>query len=330
MTFLSVYLKEKGRLVGLFFLFVAIFLAAFFLYGLPMEAVLYPLAVCLVIGLICLAADMARARRKHETLKRLAGLPAAVLTGFPEAETCDDRDYQEIIRLLRKELADLENGMDRRYADMIEYYTLWAHQIKTPIAAMRLTIQNEDSALSRQISDDLFRIEQYVEMVLMFLRLDSDTNDYVIQEYDLDGIVRQAARRFSGQFIHKKIRLRYEPARAKVITDEKWLLFVIEQALSNAVKYTPPGGTVTIDLETPKTLRISDTGIGIAPQDLPRIFEKGYTGCNGRADKRASGIGLYLCRRVCDALGHTITASASPGKGTVIRLGLEQRKIEAE
>ena len=115
----------------------------------------------------------------------------------------------------------------------------------------------------------------------------------------------------------------------RVLTDEKWLSFVIEQVLSNALKYTPQGG-VSVYVEEPKTLCIRDTGIGIAPEDLPRVFERGYTGLQGRADKRASGIGLYLCRRVCDALGHTITARSAPGEGTEIRIGLRRRGLTIE
>lgn len=115
-----------------------------------------------------------------------------------------------------------------------------------------------------------------------------------------------------------------------MLTDEKWLLFVVEQVLTNALKYTMPGGTITVFLEEPLTLCIQDTGIGIAPEDLPRVFEKGYTGVNGRADKKASGLGLYLCRRICTALGHTITANSSPDSGTVIRIRLARRELRPE
>lgn len=330
MRFFLAYLKQRKGLIGVLALFCLIFLAAFWLYSLPLGAVLYPAAVCLVLGILFLFFDVRRTAKKHQLLEKLTSLPSALMETLPEERTQDDRDYQALIRLLREEQAQLENTMSRRYADMIDYYTVWAHQIKTPIASMRLTLQNEDSALSRQLSEDLFRIEQYVEMVLMFLRLDADSTDYVIREYELDAIVRQAVRKYSTQFIHKKVKLHYEPVNARVITDEKWLLFVVEQVLSNAVKYTPAGGSVTIDLEQPKTLCIRDTGIGIAPEDLPRIFEKGYTGYNGRNDKKASGIGLYLCRRICHNLGHRITANSSLDSGTVIRIHLEQRTISVE
>ena len=113
----------------------------------------------------------------------------------------------------------------------------------------------------------------------------------------------------------------YQPLNAQIMTDEKWLLFVIEQILSNALKYTQQG-CVSIYLESPKILCIRDTGMGIAAEDLPRIFEKGYTGYNGRTDKKASGLGLYLCARICRNLGHGISAESEPDKGTVIKLNL--------
>ena len=208
---------------------------------------------------------------------------------------------------------------------MLDYYTLWAHQIKTPIASMRLSLQQEDTPKARQLLQELSRAEQYVGMVMVYLRL-TGGSDLVLREYELDAIVRRAVRRFAGEFIGRKLKLCYEPLNASCVTYEKWLLFVVEQVLSNALKYTREG-SITITMEHPKTLVIRDTGIGIAPEDLPRIFEKGYTGYNGRGDQKASGLGLYLCRTICKRLGHTITASSVPDHGTAIRIALEQRQI---
>lgn len=329
MEFLSLYLKRHKRGIFVFLLFSLIFGCAFWLYHLPIGAVLYPVLVCTVLGVFWMIFDIVKAYRKHCRLEELAQLPAALMEGFPEAVTAEDVDYQRVIQALREEQSRLENQMNLRYSDMIDYYTVWVHQIKTPIASMRLNLQNEDSAFSRKISEDLFRIEQYVEMVLCYLRLDADSTDYVIREYDLDGIVKQAVRKFAGQFIRRKIGLVYSALDTSVLTDEKWLLFVLEQVLSNALKYTE-SGEITIELEEKKTLCIRDTGIGIAPEDLPRIFEKGYTGYNGRNDKKASGLGLYLCRRICENLGHTIQAESLPGSGTVVKIGLDRRKLEVE
>jgi len=309
--------------------FCMIFAGIFALYHLPLEAVLYPAMLCTLLGLVFWGLEYRKIFEKHKELLRLQELGAGLIQEFPKAENCVEREYQQLVQLLCEEWAELEKQMNDKYSDMMEYYTVWAHQIKTPIASMKLNLQNEDTAFSRQIAEELQRIEQYVEMVLAFLRLDSDSTDYVIKEQNLDELVRSAVKKFSTQFIRKKLRLLYEPLNTTVITDEKWLGFVIEQIVSNALKYTKEG-SITISLEEPKVLCIQDTGIGIAAEDLPRIFEHGYTGYNGRRDKKASGIGLYLCKRICDRLGHGISAVSEPGTGTTIRVDLEQRRLEVE
>lgn len=335
MRFIFSYIWQRRRGIFLFFLFCAIFAGSFLLYHLPVAAVFYPALLCGLIGLLYLTADFHRVRQRYGRLQRLCGEldvyrnDLALLWELPNGETLEDNGYRQLISLLVEAGRNQEDAYRARAQDMVDYYTAWVHQIKTPIASMRLKLQNEDTEFSRTLSGDLFRIEQYVEMVLCYLRLDSQSTDYVFREYDLDGIVRQAVKKYAGEFISRKISLRYEPLCATVLTDEKWLLFVLEQVLSNALKYTQEG-SVTISLEVPKTLCVCDTGIGIAPEDLPRIFEKGYTGCNGRADKRASGLGLYLSQRICKNLGHTLAAESEVGAGTVIRIGLQERKTRVE
>jgi len=323
------YLRKRRKGIALFALFVLIYTAVFLLYQLPARAAAYPVGLCLAVGLAALLWDYWRFSRRHLVLSRIKTATDAIITPLPEPEGLLEADYRQVVALLAQEQQDRVNEMNRRYQDMVDYYTIWAHQIKTPIASMRLHLQTEDTPLSRQLSSDLTRVEQYVEMVLMFLRLDSDSTDYVIRQYDLDTILRQCLRKFAGEFIARKLKLTYIPTEAKVITDEKWLAFVIEQVLSNALKYTASGG-IHIYMEEGKQLCIRDSGIGIAPEDLPRIFEKGYTGCNGRSDRKASGIGLYLCRRICHNLGHTITAVSTLGRGTTVRIGLMQKTLGIE
>ncbi len=326
--------------VLLYFIFLIIFVSAFALYHIPVQAAAYPLSLCGIIGLVLVVCGYIRDCRKYKILMELKSREGELMNGFPKPSDGIEEAYQEIIEKLRREEADLIAMMSRRYNDMTDYYTTWVHQVKTPIAAIRLMLQNEDTDLSRKLTEEIVRIEQYVDMVLCYLRLDFETTDYVFGTYSLDDIVRQAVRKLSGQFINRGIRLCYEPLGVDVLTDEKWLLFVIEQVLSNAIKYIGPvskgtksasgSGSISIYLEEPKTLCIRDTGIGIATEDLPRIFEKGYTGCNGRSDKRASGIGLYLCSRICKNLNHTISADSVPDKGSVIRIGLDRRDIDVE
>ena len=323
------YVRERRRALIAFGAVCAVFAASFALYHLPLAAVGYPAGLCLIAGLIWAVWDSRRLRRQHDQLQRLITMGADMDQNLPEPRTLQEEDAQLLIRALCREQRETVSRMNARYADMMDYYTVWAHQIKTPIAAMALQLNREDTALGRRLRAELMRVEQYVEMVLAYLRLDSESTDYVIREYDLDGIVRQAVKRFAGEFIARHLTLTYQPLHASVVTDEKWLLFVVEQVISNALKYTQAGG-VTITLEEPRTLCIRDTGIGIAPEDLPRVFDKGYTGCNGRADKKASGIGLYLCRRVCRKLGHGIDAQSCLGEGTAIRIDLSHRQLERE
>ena len=316
------YLGQRRGVLLAYALFAGLFCASFALYQVPVGAAAYPSALCAGMGLTMLFLDFLRVRRKHQALLRLQTIETGLAEHFPKAGGMIERDYQAVICAQCDARRRLETEAAARQSDMADYYAAWTHQIKTPIAAMRLRLQGEDTPLSRRLSGDLFRVEQYVEMAMAYQRL-GGPSDYVIREYALDPIVRQAVRKFAGEFIDRKIRLLYEPCGASVLTDEKWLSFVIEQVLSNALKYTPQG-SVIVRMEAPKTLVVRDSGIGVAPEDLPRIFEKGFTGRNGRADKRASGIGLYLCRRVCENLGHTICARSRPGEGTEIRIGLER------
>lgn len=323
------YLLSHKKSIILWTVFAAVFRLTFSLYALPAEAVLYAAAVCFFIAAAWIAVDFASYRRRRIILELLLGEITLTADNLPEPRNAEEEAYQKLIKTLSAYKQSLADEMNGKYTDMIDYYTLWAHQIKTPIAAMRLTLQSEDSTQSRQLSEDLQRIEQYVEMVMCYLRLGSDTNDFVIKKYDLDGIVRQAVRKLSSQFIRRKIKLLYEPLNVTVLTDEKQLLFVVEQVLSNALKYTP-SGSVEITLEQPQTLVIRDTGIGVAAEDVSRVFEKGYTGYNGRTDKKASGLGLYLCRLICGKLGHKISLRSEAGKGTEVRIDLSETKIEVE
>lgn len=312
------YVRENRKVVIALAVYTAVFAFIFWLYRLPLGAVGYAALVCLFLLLVWLAVDYRRFAVRLRLLRRLEQEITLSTEQLPEPDGALEADRRA--RLTRSQ---------QGYQELVEYYTVWAHQIKTPIAAMRLLLQDADTDEQRALLEQLQSVEQYVEMVLGYLRLESPSSDYVIRNYALDDIVRQVVRKYASQFIRRRLRLEYTPLNVSVITDEKWLLFVIEQVLSNALKYTR-SGSVSITLEAPKTLCIRDTGIGIAPEDLPRVFEKGFTGCNGRTDKRATGIGLYLCRRILEKLGHTIAITSTVGEGTTVRIGLQQDALEVE
>ena len=322
------YLKSRGRVLLILVLCSAVFAAVFWLFGLFWQAAVYAALLNLALILALTVPDFLRYRERRAALKALLGEVTLSLERLPAPGDPLEADWQALLRTVFDEKAREQKESSARYDDMTEYYTLWAHQIKTPIAAMRLLLQ-EDGPDPRALLEELFRIEQYVEMALCYLRLDGGVSDYVLREAELDEVVKQALRKYAPQFIRKKIRLNYEPVGASALTDEKWLSFVVEQVLSNALKYTNCG-EISIRLEAPMTLAVSDTGIGIAPEDLPRVFEKGYTGLNGRCDKRATGIGLYLCKRIMRKLGHGIAIESRPGEGTTVRLNLSVKPLDVE
>ena len=320
MKLFPAYLKYRAKVIITCAVVAGLFSSSYLLFDMPAIAVFYPLTLTLAAGLFAMFVDFLFFIKRHKELSQ---------EELPAPKNQIEEDYQFIISKLQEEAKMTQMKSSEDYNNMIEYYTVWAHQIKTPIAAMRLNLQSEDTESARRLMGDLNRIEAYVEMVLTFLRLDSDSTDYVIKEYDLDEIIRPAIRKFSKEFILKKLKLEYEPVEYKTITDTKWLSFIIEQIISNSVKYTSEG-SVRIYMEEPGILCIEDTGIGISEEDLPRIFENGYTGFNGREDKRASGIGLYLCKRIADNLGHKIYAESEAGKGTKMFLDMRARKLEIE
>ena len=327
--FFRLYLRTQRR--GMLFLGFCclIFTVSFALYGLPLGAVLYPAALCAAAGGIILLLSLRKSRAVCQELSLMQHHPADLPDELPAAQSPQEQAYQALLLALHTDRQKLKSDMNARYHDMTEYYTVWAHQIKTPIAAIRLALQNEDTPLSRRLTGEVGRVEQYVQMALTYLRLGSDSSDYVIRSCALDDIVRPAVRRFAGEFIQRKIQLNYQMLNYTVITDEKWLGFVVEQVLSNALKYTPQG-SVSIYMEPEGVLCIRDTGIGIAPEDLPRVFEKGYTGYNGRSHRKASGLGLYLCREILTRLGHSVSAESQVDHGTTIRIDLRQHKTIQE
>ncbi|MCI8590273.1 MAG: HAMP domain-containing histidine kinase [Clostridiales bacterium] len=328
-----------AMLLLIFFCFL--FALIFKLFQIETAAVLYAGALCAFVGMVYLILQFMHFRKKHRQLASLLSEITITADHMPSADGLWERDYQAVIHSLWEELRRKETEENKRFDALVAYYTTWVHQIKTPIAAMRMLLQSSNDAAVKTAAaacaaaektaaaGELQKIEQYVEMVLCYLRLDADFTDYVIKEYEIDAIIKQAVRKQATFFIGKKITLSYEPLHTKVLTDEKWLLFVIEQVLSNALKYTK-SGQITITMQPPKVLCIEDTGIGIAPEDLPRIFESGFTGYNGRMDKKASGLGLSLCRRICKNLGHTISAKSEPGKGTCVQIDLESTPLKVE
>lgn len=328
----AAYLETNRKVIVLMVLWTVIFLAVFFLSRLPLEAVGYGMLLFAVLGGIYIAIDFREFIRRLKELEQVKKHIAVSRERIPTAENPLEEQYQELLEEVFRYKCRLESEYDNRYSEMMDYYTMWVHQIKTPIAAMHLLLQSEEVPDKGELEEQLFKTEEYVGMVLQYLRVGGMAADLKFRQYSLDGIVRQAVRKYSKSFIRKHLRMNYQELDCTVVTDEKWLLFVIEQILSNAVKYTASKGRVSVymDRKRPKTLVIEDTGIGISQEDLPRIFEKGFTGYNGRRDKKSTGLGLYLCKTIMDKLNHEIMITSVEGEGTRVALGLETAKLEVD
>ncbi len=320
------YFKSRVGFFVLWFLCCGVFAAVFSGYSLPMEAVRYAGGISLLFSAVFAAADAVSYGKRVRELKKCAEDITLTDEKLPAPNDPCEELYSGMVHRLFEERSRTEAENVRKSADLADYYTTWAHQIKTPIAAARLILQSGDHD-SDEMSEQLQRIEEYTEMAMCYARLTSASTDLVIREYSVDELVRKTVRKFSSQFIRKELSLTVSPIGITAVSDEKWLGFVIGQVISNALKYTVTGG-VEIYAEG-KTLCVKDTGIGVSPEDLPRIFEKGYTGLNGRIDERASGIGLYLCAKICRELGHKITAESGKN-GTVIKIDLSRQKVEFE
>ena len=324
------FLREKRQLLFFLLFFEGALCLIYGLYGLPWGPAGY---TCLVTAVVTLGFLMAgffrweRKRRQLLILKRQAE-QSLETADLPKAETPLEKIYQEIIQDQEKRCQREQKESREKLVRSREYYTRWSHQIKTPIAAMELLLQ-EDPADVRALKRELLKTSQYVEMALSYQRMEGDGNDLVIQRYELRPVVMQAVKKVSPLLIHKHISFSAGDLSGEVLTDEKWLVFVLEQLLTNASKYTKEGGSVWIGKEN-GLLVLRDTGIGIRPEDLPRIFEWGYTGYNGRLDKRSTGVGLALVKQVMEMLGNKMEIRSVLGEGTEVFLDLRRTELEAE
>ena len=309
------YLRSRSGLFLLYLVILFLFTFILYLYNIRSDALAYAVLLSAAIYTGAAVLGFIRyCRRAVRTKEALEALPNE-LRDFRGSYDLAEELYQEKIQQLFQYKKELETNSHISRQEMADYYSLWAHQIKTPIAAMRLLLQSYEED----------------EMVMSYLRMEEMSSDLSLNWYETDQIVRQAVRKYSQLFILQKIRLNYRKCEGMVLTDEKWLLLVIEQLLSNALKYTAQGSiSIYMDPRREGVLIIEDTGMGIQAEDLPRIFEKGFTGYNGRKDKKSTGIGLYLCKSICTKLNHGLTVESEVGKGTIVKLDLNRRSFAAD
>lgn len=318
-------MKRMTLGIGLFLISTTSFTLIYGLFGLPLEAILYAISLGVFLGAIILLSYAFLYYKNTQSLDQFKGEAdklSFLTQKLPQPLDHLEAQYQEILLDLVEMQQKNWTESDHKFKELRDYYTLWVHQIKTPISALGLMFQTEaDTEKSRAMKLELFKIEQYVEMVLHMMRIEDGDADLRLSACDLESLCHGAVKKYRSLFIEKKIKLSLSLTPTTVLSDEKWAVVILEQLISNGLKYTPKGEIKIYNSEaTPHILTIEDTGIGIHEEDLPRVFEKGFTGYNGRLDKKATGIGLYLTQKICDRLGIQIEMRSGVDQGTKVNL----------
>lgn len=321
------YIKDRKGLYLLVFLLIGMYYMILNLYHVWIDAIQYVTLLNCSFLLIYFVFDFYKYYHKAIQLQYIENLDHVYIDDLPLPSTFIEKQYHQLLVKMDHMHHQFTYQNDQQYQDMMNYFTLWIHQIKTPISALRLLIQQTDISQSELLMQ-IQRIEQYVEMVLHYIKALHMESDLQLKRYDLGKIVNDVVKKQATFFVHKKIQLILDDIDFTVLTDEKWISFVIEQILSNALKYTKEG-FIHIYVKD-EVLCIEDSGIGIKAEDLPRLFEKGFTGYNGRVDKKASGLGLYLCKQVIDNLGYHIKVKSTVSKGTTVMIDFHVDDLQVE
>lgn len=238
-----------------------------------------------------------------------------------EANFIQGERINEVLKDLSRDMHENINKYKYRQEEYREYIETWVHEIKTPIASARLLAENNNNEITKKIDIQLNKIENFVEQVLYYARSDEVGNDYIIKEAALEGIVKSAIKKNYREFIGKRINLQLEEINEIVYCDVKWTIFILNQILLNAIKYSKVEDGIikisTVKSENTIILNIEDNGVGIIERDIGRVFDKGFTGENGRRFGKSTGMGLYICKKLCNRLGLGLHLESTVGVGTI-------------
>ena len=288
-----------------------------FLFEEVADVLYYSLTILTFVTIIMVAWDLFRSYQSYKLAYLYEEITPLSPLEFYLAQTLENaRENQK---------NQTEEGC-KRYTNLMDYYTLWVHQIKTPIAASQLLVQDvTDRNIKSLLEQEIFKIDAYTHLVLQYLRLENFHDDLQLKQVALEHLVKEVVRKYSLFFIQKGLTINLDDLDVKVISDEKWLLVIIEQVLSNSLKYTKSGGIEVYFKDN--TLYLKDSGIGIKDSDILRVFERGFSGYNGRLTQQSSGLGLYLSKKIADQLGHDISISSQVGQGTTVSIHFQKKKL---
>ncbi|RSJ10462.1 Sensor histidine kinase GraS [Streptococcus intermedius] len=315
--FFKYYLRSRKLLCSLLFIFYSLLFIFSYLFEDERTVLQYVMILLLLTSLIGLILDF---------VKQYQNFRHAVLYGESDAYTPLEALLTSRIRTLEKDKKELKIQHQEKQSDLLDYYTLWVHQIKTPIAASKLLVQDlQEQMLKNQLEQELFKIDSYTNLVLQYLRLESFHDDLVVEKENIEDLVKEVVKKYALFFIQQGLSLNLHDLNHTVITDKKWFLVILEQVLSNSLKYTKQGSIEIFFQED--TLHMKDTGLGIQNSDLLRVFERGFSGYNGRLTHQSSGLGLYLSKKIADKLGHELHLHSVVGEGTTVMITFKEKKL---
>ena len=318
--FFLAYLRSRSRLLVYLISLTFLVLLFQFLFASLGIYFLYFFLLCCFVTILFFTWDI---------LVEMQVYRQELLYGEREAQSPLERVLAEKLEAHEMELYQQRSDAERKLTDLLDYYTLWVHQIKTPIAASQLLVAEvADRQLKQQLEQEIFKIDSYTNLVLQYLRLESFHDDLVLKQVQIEDLVKEIIRKYALFFIQKGLNVNLHDLDKEIVTDKKWLLVVIEQIISNSLKYTKEGG-LEIYMDG-QELCIKDTGIGIKNSDVLRVFERGFSGYNGRLTQQSSGLGLYLSKKISEELGHQIRIESEVGKGTIVRIRFAQVNLVLE
>lgn len=322
-------------------LFFMVNLIMFLLIGILMKVVEVPINIIFILFLIwfgpLITYMFLEFIKYNRYLKNLTdtidGLDKKYLLSevINEPRFQEERIINEVLKECNKSMHENVKYYKDEQIEYREYIETWVHEIKTPIASAKLILENDDSNLSSRINYEMKRVEGFIEQVLYYARSSDVSKDYIIKKFSLRNVVMKAVKSNSRDFINRNIKLNIKEVEGTIFSDAKWVEFIINQIIINAVKFSIPNkGEVSIFSKINENniiLTIEDNGVGISEKDIDRVFEKGFTGENGRKFGKSTGIGLYLCKKLCDKLGIGISLISKEGLGTKVNIVFPQGKF---
>lgn len=312
----------KSQFTNILLYFVSVTLLSYMitiLYNVEKEKIIYPLVIVSLSYCFYFIFNFIKFYKKYIILDTLINQKENTYTEITKNNHILENKYITIINKLQKENKKIIDTNRNKNKEIEAYYLMWTHQIKTPISAIYFLIENLEDDSKLKLEAEVFKIEEYVNNNLAYFKLDSSNNDFLIETINLKDLLKGIIKKYANLFFLKKLKLEFNVTDKIIVSDKKCLSLILEQVISNAIKYTKNEGVIKIYNEN-NTIIIEDNGIGIKKEDIPRIFDKGFTGYNGRLNKKSTGIGLYLSKIAADKLNHSIKIESNQNTGTTVKI----------